>query len=255
MSKLIDMLEKAGDQPAEPMGFGLLGSQPKSAAAMAVLTEIDADALASPSETDGPGPDGVIVTLPIWNDGRVETAAKALDGQVWGARVGRLTADQASKLAEAGADFVVLDSTDADAAVLDVESIAIILSLPEDADEELTRAMGELPSGATLLNPAIHESPLTLGAAVDLQRVVGRLGKPFVATIEGEVSAADLGILRNIGISGLIVEASRVAAIKSDIDTLPSPKTRRRSHDALVPRSNSVAEVEAAADDDYEEDF
>ena len=255
MSRLIDMLEKTGDQPTGPMGFGLLGTQPKSAAAMAVLTEINGDTLASPSETEDSGPDGVIVTLPTWDDGRVEAASKALDGKVWGARVGRLTADQASQLAEAGADFVVLDSTDADAAVLDVESIAIILSLPEDADEELTRAMGELPSGATLLNPAIHESPLTLGAVVDLQRVVGRLDKPFVATIEGEVSSADLGILRNIGISGLIVEANRVAAVKSDVNALPSPKTKHRSHDALVPRSDSVAEVEAAPDDDYEEDF
>ena len=250
MSKFIELLERVGDTAPSPLGFAAATGR-DAALQMALLASVaaadvvedpgiaDADAAALLVETEYPLPDA---------------AARVLKDKLWGVRLvpspAAYTVEQVEALVEQGCDFVVLESMDSVAAILNDEDLGTVVVLAADADEETSRAVAGLSFDAVLLRSAVTSRPLTLGDLVNIQKVRRRAGQPFLVETPEVLAQADVKALRNLGVDGLVVSVpplERAAETGAAIRSLKRPPSRRGRSNALVPG----ASIE---DDDHDHD-
>ena len=251
MSRFIELLEKVGETAPSPLGFAAATGRDDAAPQMALVARVAADDLASDQglaeadaaallvETEFPLPDA---------------AAAALKDRVWGVRLvpspAGYTVEQVEALVEQGCDFVVFESMDSAAAVLNDEELGRVVVLDADADEETSRAVAGLPFDAVFMGLNATNRPMTLGDLVDIQKVRQRAGQPFLVEAPAGLEPADIEALRNLGVDGLLVSVpplERAAETRDAIRSLRKRPSRRQRSNALVPG----ASIE---DDDHDHD-
>ena len=187
----------------------------------------------------------------------VNQVAQRMGKDVWGVRVSGLDAAQARSLIDGGCDFIVLDSLTTEAAVLNEEELGIVVTVGSDLGEQETRAVSELQVDAVLFSPAQRDLPLTVDKLIDIQRVLGAVDAHFLVEAPIGMGAADLEVLRNMGVAGIIADASApeiVVELRSSIDGLPRRKPRPARGDALVPHHEVGAGDDMADLPDEEDD-
>ena len=253
MSRFIELLEKVGETAPAPLGFaaatGRAAAAPQIVLAARVLAgdltdgpEVAAaDAAALLVETEYPLPDA---------------AAEALKDRLWGVRLtpspSAYTVEQVEALVEQGCDFVVFESMDTEAAVLNDDDLGKIVTLDADVDEEVGRAVADLPFDAVLFRPGVGKGRLALSDLVAVQRVRRLAGQPFVVEAPEGLEKADVEAMRNLGVEGLIVDvppAARAEKTAAAIRSLRKRPSRRRRSDALVPGASIEDD-----DDHYHDD-
>ena len=257
MSKLIDMLEKAGQQLPGPMGFGPATERGAERNQIVLLARVLSDVLAKDRSLTEAQADAFLVG---GNLDEAEEVANALGDHTWGFRNTGLTAADASKLAESGCDFVVFESFESEAAVLNIEDLGVVVTVDADMDDETVHSLGALPVGAALVSPSLRELPLTVQTAANIQKLARLVGKPTIVEAPEGIGGQDIEVLRNIGVAGLIVDLDdtgdldRIAKTREAIAKLPKrlPKSPRR--DALLPQVGFTADAGADEPDD-DEDF
>ena len=252
MSRFIEVLEKVGETAPAPLGFAAATDRddavPQIVLAARVLAAdvaegpevAAAEAAALLVETEYPLPDA---------------AAEALEDRLWGVRLAprpsTYTVEQVEGLVERGCDFVVFESLDTQAAVLNDDDLGKVVTLDVEADEEVARAVADLPFDAVLFRPDVGNGPLALSDLVALQRVRRLAGQPFLVEAAEGLGQADVEAMRNIGVDGLVVSvppAERAAEAAAAIRSLRKRPSRRRRSDALVPG----ASIEDGDDHDHE---
>ena len=234
MSKFIELLERVGDTAPSPLGFapaaGGDGAAPQIALAARVAA---ADAAKDPEIASDAGALLVETKYPL-----PDAAAGALEGRLWGVRLvppAAYTAEQVEALAEQGCDFVVIESMDSEAAILNDEDMGKVVVLGADAEEDTSRGVAGLPFDAVLFGPGVGSGPLTQGELVALQGVRRLAGKPFVVEAPEGLGKADAEVMRNMGVEGLMVDATCVSETAAAIRSLRARPSRRRRSNALVP--------------------
>ena len=238
MSKLIDMLEKAGRQLSGPMGFRPAAGRGAPASQIVLLAGVLPEALAKDRSIAEAEADAFLLDA---GPDVVEEAAKALGSRVWGLRSANLTAAGASKLAESDCDFVVFESLESEASALNVEDLGMVAALDGDVDEETVRSLGALPVDAALLRPSLRGLPLTVRAAAGIQKLARLVGKPAVVEAPDGIERQDIEALAVIGVAGLIVDVEnaagldRIAETKEAIARLPRRRPESSRRDALLP--------------------
>lgn len=190
----------------------------------------------------------------------LDGVASALKERVWGVKSGRFDAGRGRRLAEMGCDFVVFESMDTEASLLNEEDLGVVVTLDAGMGEEAVRAISDLPVDAVLLRPALRDLPLTVGAAADVQKVLGLLEKPLVVEAPSGAAGPDLELLRNMGVAGVVVDLDnrkqlkRLAGVKAGIQELPRPRSKRQERSALLPHQAGPVEGHDHWADD-EDDF
>ena len=239
MSKFVELLERVGETAPSPLGFAAATADDDAAPQIALLGRV-----AAADVVEDPGLAGADASALLVETGfpLPDAAAEALADGLWGARLSpspaAYTVEQVEALVEQGCDFVVFESMESAASILNDEDLGRVVTLAADVDEETARAVADLPFDAVLLRPDGVKSPLALGDLVAVQRVRRLAGQPFIVETSEGLARADLEALRNLGVDGLIVGVpplERAAETAEAIRSLRKRPSRRQRSNALVP--------------------
>ena len=232
MSRLIDLIDRLGQQAAQPLGFGALAGRSETQATMALVCA------ASPAEVA----DGVPETVDaVVFD--VEDAGSALDldkqdSLVWGVSFSGESSADVDALVEAGGDFFIIeDAAATPGAVVSHPDTAILLALSEPAGRETAAALRALRVGGSVNISGADMTKPSFADLVNVAKIEASTGGATLLQATGEVSVGGLTALRDAGVDGLLAPLSNAEALARTIRELPARRrSESRRRQATAPR-------------------
>jgi hypothetical protein len=112
-----------------------------------------------------------------------------------------------------------------------------------------------------MFSPEADITPLTVQKMIEIQKVRGLVGRPFIMSCTLDVGESDLESLRNGDINGLVVDLSskdKIAKAREMIDKLPRRKHKSGPSDIVPMVTTGFRPAEPAPepdDDDDDDDF
>ena len=180
---------------------------------------------------------------------------------LWGFAAEKVSIEEVDKAVEAGSDFVVLP---ADEEVLSPDkNTGKVLQLDESVSDILLRAVNELPFDAVLVNGDSETgTTITWRKLMQFSRFSGLVSKPVLVFIPPEVSSAELQLIWEMGISGVVISVKTASdvnllnKVREMINGLqhPSPKKKERLIPFLPQGSTPAAKPEEPDEDDDDDD-
>jgi hypothetical protein len=171
-----------------------------------------------------------------------------------------LEGKHATTCKEKGCDFLAFEPDKAALTALEDEDTGYVLCIEPDMDEKFLRAIEDLPIDVVLLSAKSMEPPLTVQDLITIGSVRGAFSKYLLLEMPVGLSTGEMEGLRNIGVDGLVVDASSSSAkaleeLKDGLLALPK-KARNKSPKpgAVLPRTygfQSASPAEEEEDDDY----
>ncbi|MEO6397743.1 MAG: hypothetical protein ABIP13_04695 [Tepidiformaceae bacterium] len=250
MSQLQKKMQKLQRREGPSMGFSAAAREQPRAMLLLALTTSKAEAKAALEA----GVDAVVL--------RVEgaKAAAMVDAVVDGKTcVGVLTQgldeDAAAGLAKAGCDFVISSVDATESSAVDTERMGHVLIATEGMEDNTLRAIA--PLGLDALYVERPAGGTMLANQLALVRLATFASTPLLVTVAAKPSVAELRVLRDSGVGGVVApEGANAAELKALIKALvdvPAPKKSRRdgAEMAIVP---SAAAGRADHDDDGDGD-
>jgi len=200
------------------------------------------------------GADAGLIPLDLSPAGvaRLTDIAKAVPDIPWGGWLGGVDAKEAKKVNKLDGDFVVFPAEGA-AAVPDKDEVGCVLAVEGSLGEDLAHTIDDLPVDAALIT--LGEKPggsITWQYLMVVRRFVDAIEEPLLVLVPAGITAAEVQMLYEIGVSGLVVKAGAVGltGLRGIVDKLASSaRNKWRRGKALLPH------VSADSDEDYEEDY
>ena len=244
MSKLVQRLERLGRDAPAPMGFGFSSRRQPTPqmlllASCATAEEVSEEALAHL--------DGVLLTSSNPTDD-----VNAGDTP-WGVMLPEAGADAIGPLRQKGCDFIALTAGGIHLDSLKDEDLGRVMVTPRDLSTERAHSLGDLPVDAVLLAEALSP-PLTLQALMDLSALRGEIGKPALVFLSSVPSAWEVECLRDIGVDGVVMDASHASAdeleaLKQHILALPRRRPRGERPTPSVPQAALSSDADLDEDE------
>jgi hypothetical protein len=256
MSKFIDRLKNVSKGYVRPMGFNAVASAPQPKMLLAVELGIE-DLTAK--EVFG-GADVVLLSTGKTGAKKLKEAAGLLGDTVWGVMLGD-KADEAEKMAKAGADFVVF-SPDAEVSPLTaLEKTGKIIMLENNLTDFMIRAADCLSVGAVIVDGQPDALSLSWRKIMLYQRFADILSKPFLVRVSANISFPELQALWAMGIDGVLTNGSEgLSGLRTIIDWAEWAAKRKRGHMSAIvpsikmPASESVSPEEPEEPDEDDEE-
>ncbi len=262
MSKFLDRLEKINRGVPASMGFGA-AHRVEKIPSLALIGSISDSKKAGQAASNLAtiGADGVVIDG-ISIEDVVQGVAKNLGDIPWGLRVDSLKREDAAGYREKGCDFLAFGPQAAQLGAFEDEDTGYFLCIPPDMEERYLRSVEDLPVDAALLAMKSVEPPITLEHLITIGAVRGCFSKYLLLEVSGTLSTSEMDGLREMGVDGLVVDATRLTlkeleGLKDALLALPR-KQRAKSNKlrALVPSgafspSNSPAQEEQEEDEEY----
>lgn len=254
MSRFIDKLNQVS-QAAQPIGFRPTPSAPGKPRMQLVasLAQADVDNLAGQLAGADAGllrisePGSMIKAL----EGMCQTAADI----PWGGWLEGVGSEGVKQAVEAGADFVVFSAATS-LAVLQGDEVGKVLEVETSLSEGLLAAVNNLPVDVVLIAGQSEGYSLTWQNLMLFQYFADSLTKPLLVTIPPEITARELQVLWEAGVSGVVVELigeppeGILAALRQKIDELTLTLRRRNGKTkALLPQIGGEADITTEDDD------
>ena len=256
MSKLTDILERAGQSAPSRIGFGALSRDASPVPEIVLIGQVSGDEMINDRSLLDSQVDGVLVVLDSWSKRSLDRVRSALKGMTWGARANSISESQAKDLKDRGCDFIVFKADDTAAAVLNDDELGKIIAIDSELGGREARAIQGMSIDGVLSEPGDDLVPLTVRKLVNIQQSRGRIDKPFLVGTSSELGAADLEVIRNAGIQGLVVNLASpdaIARTRDAIAGLPRRRSRSRSRNAAVPGVPAGSGVAVPGDDEDDE--
>ncbi|MCY4616098.1 MAG: hypothetical protein OXC71_06875 [Chloroflexi bacterium] len=230
MSKLRERISSTRERRSAPFGFGPRSRTTESQRHVLVLADVDGAEAAT--QAVAAGADALLSGA----EG-IEAAVEAADGRPVGARVEAATSDGADALIEAGADFLVFDDAQTEAAALLRPELGHVALLADaSAAEEELRLLQPLDLDAILLPSA--RAAATVRDQLLTRRIAELTRKPLIVPVDASADATQLEVWRDAGALVVLVsgDAETVAAVVAAAAAVPAPRERREDRpNALVP--------------------
>ncbi len=236
MSKLSETLSNLGQALPARLGFG----QPRERKRNPVIL------LVGLVDTTGKTSPNVamfdIALTRAKKGGRPATTAPS-GGEKWGTALSDCTKGDLEALKESRGDFVLIESETAPATALRDEDLGKGFVVPLQLTDERAHAIEDLPFDFLLLRGAAPQWPLTVGQVISLQEKVSLFSKHIFLELDVLPPVDDLSTLRDMPISGLVIEASRhtekeISDLKEALAAL-EPRKPRSEHLAVLPGGQS----------------
>lgn len=251
MGKLADKLREIARGGAQPIGFAPMASRAQMPR-MIVAAYLDAADGAALAEAIQNGADAVMVPVgPATTDDTLKAASAAGQRAMWGGILVVGGRDEVERLHKAKSDFVVLGSSSINANALLVDGVDKILEIDPSWDDVLLRTVEQLPITAILFR-VLGAEDLTIQHILQCQKVVALARKPAFVLVPQSVGAGTLAVLRDAGVSGVVVSPHAVKDFRAAVHDLPPPKRREEHLDATLP--GRAAAVSHDHDDEEEDD-
>ena len=257
MSKLLDLMQRISEGAPTPLGFGAARADSRPGMALVGLVT------AAPQNDVGEAAAGLDAAIVVGVDGvdALKSLGESLAGVPWGAYVAALSEEAAQAGRDGGADLVAftLEGTTA-AAIAGEDDLARILSVAPDLDDRELRAVAALPVDIFTLDMNAVAGPWTLQDLVTVGAISRRVDKYILVEVSRVPDKKDLEALRDMGVSGLIVNLDavspeEVAGLKAALLAMPRPRARRKERlRATLPGSGFAPARPPAREDDEEEE-
>jgi hypothetical protein len=243
MSRFVSRLKQVSQGIAQPMGFkaASTGQSQMKMLLVAGLAKAGSDKL--PDCVAGADAGLIIAADAVSGTRAIKEASEAVSAIPWGGRLESIGADEMKQIAGAGGDFLVLPAASGVLSELEDSQMGTVLEIEMSLDEGLLSTVNRLPVDAALITAQPSEGPfLTWHRLMYLQRCADLLTKPLVVSIPLNLTAAELKVLWDTGVDGVIVEmgvrqpAGGLSELRRAIDGLPpATKRSRGKRAALLP--------------------
>ena len=252
MSKFIDRLRQASGAVAQPIGFGRgkpVSPEPKillvaslARAAAGNLADLVAGADAGLLSISGSGGDSKTL----------RQCAAAVPDIPWGGWLNGSTRRKGRQVKDSGCDFIVFPAK-MPLGVLEDTGAGRILEVEATLDGGLLRTIDELPVDGVLISVKKEDGlPVTWQQLMLFQRVSRLLTKPLLVPVPPEVTAAELRMLWQAGVDGVILElgdgrpSGGLGQLREAVNKLAFPsRIRRGKVGALLPKISGEAGLES----------
>lgn len=222
MAKLMERIRRANAGEGVRIGFGASASKPV-APRLALLVRASASAEAIAAAL-GTGADAVILDrAPARPD--LEKALTGAEKSSVGLAVGDQMPEGLDDLIEGGLDFVILMSTKLPLGALRQERLTVGLHVPAGQEDTRLRALAAAP-GMFATTPLPGGPAPTVEDLIELRRVALFLSRPMIIEVPPGLSIDDLAVLRDSGLSAIIVDGTDLAAateLRQKLNDLPAP--------------------------------
>ena len=242
MSRFLDRLDRINRGAPTTLGFGAARAEKVPSMALLGMLSDPARAAQGASVLAEIGADGALIEG-MGIDDINKKLAKKLDKVPWGIKVSELKGDQVTSYRGKGCDFLAFSPEGASLGALEDEDTAYLLCIQLDMEERLLRAIEDLPVDAVLLPMTSVVPPLTLQHMMSVSSVRSSFSKYLLLEMPGLPTSEELGGLREIGVDGLVVDATSVSAselkgLKERLLTLPKrQRFKSVKADAILPSS------------------
>ena len=247
MSKISDRLTKLGQ--IERTGFGF-GAKSVSTKVPVILVGVEAD--------DAKSAEGIDADFYVVNPGKNGAAqSEAIENaEMWGAAVSGGTGKEIVAAVDSGADFVVAVGEGAPGAVLRDEEIGKGIVVDGEISEDRSKAIDSGLFDFLILDGSLISLPLSLGSVLGLQEQLTKYSNHIFLKMNQIPDQETLELLRDVGISALIYEASAtknddLANVRSTIDKI-EPKKHKSNAGASLPQSNDTTAVNEHEENDHD---
>ena len=189
----------------------------------------------------------------------VKELASKLNDVPWGIKVGELTAEQATQYRDKECDFLAFGPGGTQLSALEDGDTAYVLCIEPDMDERYLRAIEDLPVDAVLLPLKSAELPLTVEHLMTIGSVRSAFSKYLLLELSGAPTAAELEALRDIGVDGLVVDATsltrkELAALKERLMALSRrQRTKSKKPNVTLPHSAYSPPGESSPEEEEDE--
>ena len=229
MSKLIELIERLGQQSAQPIGFGALTGRVESPPTMALIGSTAASESASLIANGLP--DGVDAI--VFSDSEARAVLDAAgtgmpDDTVWGANGSSLGNDDLDALIDAGCDYLLIESS-APAGVVGHPDLGTIVTTEEPVDRLTGAALRSLKVDGSLNTSGTGTGGINFGTLVNVVKVGASIGGVMLVQAREAVSDADLMALRDAGVDGVVVPLEDEALVKQLVESIRKLPPRRKS--------------------------
>ena len=253
MSKLIDLLEKAGTQSVPILGFRP-DTEEKNKSDIVSIGQI--------SEKNNL--QKKYFSKKVKNQPNVfllnEATALNLSlnipkNIICGIQIDQLTKNEIQRIKKLGIDFVIFDPTVSEASILNETKIGKIPIVKTTNSEEENRALAELPVDAIYIDHSIGKSPITFQPIIEIQKITNSIEIPSIISCEPSIETSDLETIRNIGVRGIISPVKPETDFDKFIKTiknLPIQKSTEKNYSAISP-SLQESDEDDFNDDDFDE--
>ena len=231
MFKLSDTIRTIRTYGNQPMGFGFSKNSDNSDSRGLLIITVDQ----FQENTGGVILNDDLTDLPALKQ-RISTRTEA----PLGVEPKTLTLDKIRSIEDLGFDFVVLQPDLTSAASLISTSIEYVVRLPENDpafSESKLRSIASLQP-TLIIARAVNEH-LSLSELLVMRTIGLYTGVPLAVPIQSTVSAELLEVLRESGVSALLLNNATnetLTKLQETIDKIPKqPRRRKNRNDALVP--------------------
>ncbi|TAK28883.1 MAG: hypothetical protein EPO21_21750 [Chloroflexota bacterium] len=249
MSKLIEKLRKTSHAAPRRMGFGAIAAEGAVSAPVVLIAELTSLSDARAAKEAGADAIYLQASSPS-NLSALEAAVKETELPV-GLALAAVTPDMWTTLGEHGYDYVTV-GLDSAARALDLQSMGLLLEVPLDTDDFLLRTLEQLPVDALVIGDGLNRQVgLTIQCLMSYQRLALLTRRPIMLRVEGELSAVELGLLRDAGVQAILAHADSgesqktLSALRQAIKNIP-PRRRKREErpEPFIPTAAPSSEIE-----------
>lgn len=255
LNKLREWLKRVAGFEAPRMGFGAAAPKAKgpTMGLLATVPSLDKKAIAAALEA---GAEALVVPAAISGDTEaLRSAIQESPPCLWGLQIqGGQAPDP-----EQGFDFFLLTPSSALSA-LKGEEQGRLLEVDPSWDDVQLRVLEQLPvDGLVFSLPIRGEEGLAVQHLLAVRRLSSLLRKPLVLELGRALSAQDLELLRDGGLTGLLVSTSQarwsstLKELKQAIEALPPRGRPKREMDAVLPMVPGRQALKAVEEEEEDE--
>ena len=201
MGKLTDKLEQTARGGVQPIGFA--AARVEKTPSMLLLAKVSASGPGLKAAVEA-SVDGALLIPGAKRS--MQSAVKALGALTWG-----IWLDEAQAELPPGADFQVFVSDASPLAAIGGEEQTSVMLVSPDLDDEVLRAIDDLPVDAFLVSLA-GEGALTVRSLLRLARVGGVTSKWLLLHLSEAPTAHEAEQLRAAGVSAIVLDADGASA-------------------------------------------
>ncbi len=262
MSEFVDKLKSVSQAVSQPMGFrrGQSASSKLGMLLVASLAQVRVSNLADLVS----GADAGLLDIDELGQGNtvLRYCTEAVPNMPWGGWLKGGKWQRNQRVNDLGGDFVVLPAANTPLRVLENSGVGKIVEVDATLSEDMLGTIDELPVDGVFLAVDYKDSPyLTLKQLMLFQHLSDLLAKPLLVPVTLKVTAGELRVLWEAGVSGVIVEIGAgqrhrgLKKLREAIDKFSFPPQRRRGRvKARLPLISSSADIKSepeVPDDSY----
>ena len=241
LSKFSEILSNLGQNESAPMGFGSNQQREKIPVMLLVGEQCD-DVLHENVHA--------YIRHEIYED----------KSKLWGIFGSDIKSFGWNNIKKSGCQFVIFDSCDAPSDVLLDEDVSKGMLIGDVESDSRIRAIEDSNVDFLVLRAPPASLPLNFGSAMKLQEVVSTYSKHVLLYFDSAPDGSDLDILKEMPISGILVNLSKIKGTKLNrlFQTIQKlePKKIKREQRALIPGrrvTDSHEDHEDHEDGDFED--